>query len=132
MKSVLADTGPIYALVDPDDQYHDRAQRELADMAAQGYVLQVALPTLLEAYTLILRNLGIGSAQQWWREMTEGSALVNPTRDDYFESAQRAGRYTDQVITLFDAVVALLAEKLGVSVWTYDFHFDVMGVDVWR
>ena len=28
-KAMLADTGPVYALADGDDQYHDRAIKEL-------------------------------------------------------------------------------------------------------
>ena len=27
--AVFVDTGPLYAAVDPDDQYHSRAQQEL-------------------------------------------------------------------------------------------------------
>ncbi len=35
-------------------------------------------------------------------------------------------------ITLVDATVAALALRLGLEVWTYDHHFDVMRVPVWR
>jgi predicted nucleic acid-binding protein len=33
---------------------------------------------------------------------------------------------------LFDATVAVLAQRTGSQVWTYDHHFDVMRVPVWR
>jgi hypothetical protein len=59
--AVLADSGPLYAAVDPDDAYHPQAQREL-----------------------------------------------------------------------FNATLAVLAARLGVAVWTYDHHFDIMRVEVWR
>ena len=42
------------------------------------------------------------------------------------------GRYPDQDISLADAVNAEISERLGVTVWTYDHHFDVMGTGVWR
>jgi hypothetical protein len=29
-------------------------------------------------------------------------------------------------------VVAVLADQLQLSVWTFDHHFDVMGTAVWR
>jgi predicted nucleic acid-binding protein len=35
-------------------------------------------------------------------------------------------------ITLFDALAATLADRLGLEVWTHDHHFDVMRVAVWR
>jgi predicted nucleic acid-binding protein len=40
--------------------------------------------------------------------------------------------FKDQPITLFDATVAVLAQRTGLPVWTYDHHFDVMRVPVWR
>jgi predicted nucleic acid-binding protein len=38
----------------------------------------------------------------------------------------------DQRITLFDATIAAVAANLGLEVWTYNHHFDVMRVPVWR
>ena len=58
--------------------------------------------------------------------------LVNPEADDYLAAAALLSRYPDQRITLADAVVATLSRRLGLPVWTYDHHFDVMGSSVWR
>lgn len=132
MSSVLADTGPLYALVDPDDQHHGRARRELERLSAEGLDLLVAFPILLEAYTLILRRLGIPVAQRWFREIADGAGLVNPSRDDYLNAGRRLGFYSDQEITLSDAVLAVVSEAVVAPIWTYDFHFDVMRSDVWR
>jgi predicted nucleic acid-binding protein len=38
----------------------------------------------------------------------------------------------DPNITLVDATVAALAIRMRMDVWTYDHHFDVMRVGVWR
>jgi predicted nucleic acid-binding protein len=132
VKSVLADTGPLYALVDPDDQLHDRATSEAARLSEQGLILVVAFPTLLEGQSLILKRLGTSVACRWLGELTAGAGLLNPERDDYLAAAHRLRRFADQPITLCDAVVAVLAEQLYLSVWTFDHHFDVMGVAVWR
>jgi hypothetical protein len=40
--------------------------------------------------------------------------------------------FKDQPITLFDATVAVLAQRTGLRVWTYDHHFDVMRAPIWR
>jgi predicted nucleic acid-binding protein len=50
MRAVLADTGPLYAAVDPDDQYHERAQKQLQVLEDEGLSILLAYPTLLEAY----------------------------------------------------------------------------------
>jgi predicted nucleic acid-binding protein len=128
---VLADTGPLYAATDPDDAHHKRSRRELRRLADENYEIIVAYPTLLEAYTLVLFRLGETAAMRWLEEMA-GAALVNPSADDYRQAVVRVQSLKDQSITLFDALVASLAGRLGVEVWTYDHHFDVMRVAVWR
>ncbi len=132
MRSVLADTGPLYALVDPDDEHHERAKAELGRLSAEGWILLVAFPILMESYTLVLRRLGVKVAQGWWREIIEGAGLVTPGREDYLEAGRRADRYSDQEITLFDALSAVLSDELEAPIWTYDHHFDVMRATVWR
>ena len=91
----------------------------------------VAYPTLLEAYTLVWFRLGETAALRWLEDMA-GAALVNPSAEDYRHAVVRVQSLQDQPITLFDALVATLARRLGLEVWTYDHHFDVMRVAVWR
>ena len=128
---MLADTGPLYAAADPDDAHHKRSRRELRRLADENYEIIVAYPTLLEAYTLVLFRLGETAAMRWLEEMA-GAALVNPSADDYRQAVVRVQSLKDQSITLFNALVASLAGRLGLEVWTYDHHFDVMRVAVWR
>jgi len=131
-QAVIADTGPLYAAVDPDDQYHRRAQRELKRLVRDRHELVIVYPTLLESYTLLLYRLGREVAKAWLDEVLTGAALVNPTPEDYRDAATKVRAFTDQEITLFDAAVAVLASRLGLTVWTYDHHFDVMRAAVWR
>jgi predicted nucleic acid-binding protein len=129
--AVLADTGPLYAATDPDDAHHKRSRRELRRLADENYEIIVAYPTLLEAYTLVLFRLGETTAARWLEEMA-GAALVNPSADDYRQAIVRVQSLKDQSFTLFDALVATLAGRLGLEVWTYDHHLDAMRVAVWR
>jgi len=94
--------------------------------------LVIAYPTLLESYTLLLYRLGRPTAQKWLNEVLMGAAFVNPTPEDYRDAAKKVLAFTDQEITLFDATVAVLADRLAFRVWTYDHHFDVMCAAVWR
>jgi predicted nucleic acid-binding protein len=128
---VLADTGPLYAAADPDDSHHKRAQRELRRLAEEHHEIMVAYPTLLEAYTLVLFRLGETAASRWLEDVT-GASLVNPSAEDYRQAVTRVQSLEDRSITLFDALVGTLAGRLGLEVWTYDHHFDVLRVPVWR
>jgi predicted nucleic acid-binding protein len=131
-RTVLADTGPLYAAVDPDDAYHARAHRELKRLVHDKCEVVVAYPTLLEAYTLVLYRLGMQAASAWLNDILNGAALLNPTSQDYHEAVTKLVALPDQPITLFDATAAVLATRLGIEVWTYDHHFDVMRAAVWR
>ena len=132
MREVLADTGPLYALKDPDDQYHGRAQEDTLRIERERFSVVIAYPTLLEAYNLILRRLTLWEAHQWLNDATSASVLINPTPEDYQSAFARTRDYGDQAISLVDAVTAVLSERLDLQVWTYDYHFDTMGTNVWR
>jgi predicted nucleic acid-binding protein len=132
MTAVVADTGPLYAAVDPDDAHYQRSQRESKRLIRERRDVVVPYPVLLEAYTLVLYRLGIGIASNWLEDLLSGASLINPTAEDYRAAADIVFKYTDQPITLVDATIAVLASRLGVEVWTYDHHFDVLRSAVWR
>ncbi len=131
-RTIAADTGPLYAAVDPSDSYHQRAQSQLKRLAREHYVVIVAYPTLLESHSLILRRLGIRTATRWLEQILSGSTLVNPSPEDYVQAVRTIATLPDQSITLFDAVLAALARRSSAQVWTYDHHFELMRSDIWR
>lgn len=130
--AVLADTGPLYAAVDPSDQHHRRARGETERLVREDVNVLVLYPTLLEAFTLVRQRLGFRVASRFLDEMLAGAAPINPEPPDYLDAVRRVRRYEDQMITLFDGVVAVVSERLQIAVWTYDGDFDVMRVPVWR
>lgn len=132
MRAVLADTGPLYAAVDSDDQYHARSQADLQQLDRNNLAVILPYSVYLEAYSLVLYRLGSKKAILFAQEIIEGADLINPSPNDYLAARQLATRFPDQRITLFDTVTAVLAERLNLEVWTYDYHFDVMQVVVWR
>lgn len=126
---ILADTGPLFAAIDPDDAHHERAQSELKRAAREHRDVIVCYSTMLEAHSLVLRRLGTEAADTWLTDILASARFVNPTAEDYVAAATKLATFTDQSITLFDAV---LAARLRVQVWTYDHHFDAMRTNVWR
>lgn len=130
--AVLADTGPLYAAVDVDDQFHTQAQDELRRLEQERLSVVVAFPILLETYTLVLRRLGLRVAHRWLEEVRTGASTVNPTQEDYQSTVGYIYTYPDQLLTMFDSMLAVLSKRLDCPIWTYDYHFDVMQARVWR
>ena len=77
-------------------------------------------------------KLGIRPAHAWLSEVSERAILLNPSGEDYQEAKRLILAFHDQPLSLFDAVLARASRRLGVPVWTYDHHFDVLRVEVWR
>lgn len=127
---MLVDTGVLYALVDPSDKHHQRAQRELGLLSNRDVLL--AYPILLESYSLVLQRLGRAVAGRYLRETRDGFGLINVTAEDYQAGLELVGRYPDQTLSLLDAVLAVLSEHLDVTLWTFDRDFDMLRVPVWR
>ncbi len=129
---VLADTGPLYAAADPADSLHERSLQEQTRLEAESLRAVVSYATLQEAHALVLRKLGPAQAQTFLRDLLRTTVFVVPIEEDHKKAVGRVLRYPDQDISLIDAVNAEVADRLGVAVWTYDHHFDVMGSRVWR
>ena len=130
-RTVLADAGPLYAALDPDDQFHERARGELALLNRLGLGVAVAYSTLAETYTLVSRRLGTRRALRFGQELASGSELLSPSPDDYHLALARLARHADLPATVFDGVAVVLSERLRLKVWTYDDHFRVLGATVW-
>ena len=130
--TVLTDTGPLYALADPSDQYHRQAHSNLQMILARNLRIAVPFPVLCESQNLVLRRLGGAYARQWLAELIEGAALMNPEPGDYLAAAATLDRFPDQLITLTDAVTAVLSRRLRIAVWSFDRHFAILGTKQWR
>jgi predicted nucleic acid-binding protein len=131
-RAVLADTGPLYAAVDTDNQYHARAHEELGRLGREELLVVVLFPILLESYSLVLHRLGIGTAHRWLAEVADGVTLVNPTQEDYLAAMAQIRSYEDQPLTMFDGLLAACGKRLEAPIWTYDHHFDLMRARVWN
>lgn len=130
-RAVLADSGPLYAANDVADEHHERALRELEELARARRNVLIAYPILLEAYSLLLFRMGRKAAMGWLDELSAAS-FVTPMSEDYQRGMAMVRILQDQNITLVDATLAAVATRMKLSVWTYDHHFDTMQVPVWR
>lgn len=124
---IFLDTAPLYALLDARDQAHERALAVFGQAANDTLVCP--LPTALELHGLLVKRKPSdpGAAHEAARDVLRAYPLVFPTRDDTDAAADLLARYSDQRLTLTDALVASMAAREGVRVLTFDErHFSLM------
>jgi predicted nucleic acid-binding protein len=125
---VFLDTTPTYALLDARDQAHKRALAIFGQAAKD--TLLTPLPTALELHGLLIKRKPSDpeAAHESVRSILRAYPLVFPTRDDTDAAADLLARYSDQRLTLTDALIASMAAREGARVLTFDDrHFSLMG-----
>jgi len=132
LKAILADTTPLYGAIDTSDQFHARAQAEIQRIAKEKLIVVVSFPVYIETYSLLLYRLGFEQANRFSQNCLESANLLNPTEEQYLKAIKKVQQFLDQTITIVDALTAILADELNIPVWTYDYHFNVMKISVWR
>ncbi len=131
MKGIIIDTGVFYALLDKSDTYHQQAQSELNIVIEKNLTIYVSFPVFLETYSLLLYRLGFMTAKAFTDYCDTSVEFINPNQKQYLQAKNKVIQYPDQKITLVDGMTAILSIQMNLDVWTYDYHFDIMGVQVW-
>lgn len=108
----IVDTGPLYAVVDADDDDHARCRALL-----ERRDLELVVPALVvaEAAYLVGRRLGPMVEAAFVRGLSE-IEVEGPAREDWTLIADLVERYGDFPIGSTDASVAALAERLETDV----------------
>ncbi len=108
---ILVDTGFLYALVDADDRWHERAL-VFRDSVAEGWV--TTWPVITEACWLLAHRIGPQVAADLVDDAAAGVFLVwDLPAEQLSEAARLMRRYSDLPMDFADASLVLLAGHLG-------------------
>lgn len=111
MKPILVDTGPLYAMVDRDDGWHDRVS---AFLNATPRHLIVPITILPEVCYLLNSHLGASVEVQFARSVQRGDVRVEFLRkEDLARTVGVMARYSDAGLGFVDASVVAVAERLN-------------------
>ena len=108
---VIADTGPLYALVDRSDAWHTRVT---AWWTAQARHVRVPITVLPEVSYLLQTRISAQAEQAFVRSVANGELIIEPVESDAVLRASALMReYLDFHLGFVDATVIAVAERLG-------------------
>ena len=119
----LTDTGPLVALVNVNNPYHEQANGILSRLPKVPLV--TTWPCLTEAMYLLFQAGGYSAQDELWGWVADGLLRLHlPTEDEWQRMRELMAQYRDAPMDLADASVVVAAEVLPVSrVFTLDRHF---------
>ncbi len=135
MRTVLADTSALIALMAYGDTSHAAAHRTLQALRQEGAELYTTNFLVGETYTLILRKLGAGLARDWLGELD--LPVIRVTSEDERRAAEilttptAPGSGDFHAYSYFDATSFAVMERLGTTdAFAFDRHFQLAGFHV--
>lgn len=108
---VVADTGPLFALVDADDAWHKRVT---SWWKASSRNVVVPVTVLPEVAYLLAQRIGVAAEEAFIRSVADGEIALEPVElDDVGRAADLMRDYADMPLGFVDATVVAVAERLG-------------------
>lgn len=126
-RSILIDTGAIFALADLDDGWHERMVKALEKLT--GYQFVIPCLVISEASYLLNKYLGVKAELAFIQSMVNREMTVDHlVGSDYKRCVEILSEYTKENVGMVDASVLATAERLGIQeVLTTDRrHFSIL------
>ena len=124
--TTVADTGPLYALIDKGDAWHERV---VAWWGAEPRHVVVPVTVLPEVSYLLQTRISSAAEQAFIRAVAEGEFITEPLEaEDVARATALMQEYADLPLGFVDATVLATAERLGArEILTTDRrHFSVI------
>ncbi len=122
MKKILIDSGPLIALFDASDKYHDKAVNFIR---SNKYPLVTTIASITE--TLHLLNFNRNAQIDFIEWIHQGAVEIqNIENDDFGRIKDLTEKYRDLPMDFADSCLVYLAEKLSLNtIATIDRDFSI-------
>ena len=135
MKPLFIDSGPFVAMVNPGDQYLEKAERAWQQIISTSRPLISSDHVLDEVTTAICRTQSPARAARWVRLQLAGELIrwVQPEPNDLAEATNWLEKLSDQKVNFTDALsFTLMKREKTTEAFTFDRHFSLAGFQVFE
>lgn len=127
--TAFADTSALYALVDADDTYHDRAHDLWHTLAVDDVVVTTQL-VVVETTALVQRRLGHEAAAELHRAVLAGTDVLALDEGQFGRAVERWAAHGRRRLSLVDVTSFVVMEDRGIDVaFAIDDDFRTAGFD---
>lgn len=128
--TTFVDTSAIYAILDADDEFHDRARRSWAELLSNGATLLTTSYVLVETFALVQARLGMDAVRGLSDHLLPAIRTIEVTLDDHDGAVQALLAASRRDLSLVDCTSFLVMRRLGVrSAFTFDADFGAQGFE---
>jgi predicted nucleic acid-binding protein len=122
LNTVLVDAGPLIALFDKDDKYHNKIKIFLTE---KQYKFISTTAVITEVSHMLDFNINVQIDFFEW-VMNKGLTLVEMQQSDLPRIIELTKKYSDRPMDFADATLVIAAEKTGIrKIISIDSDFDI-------
>jgi predicted nucleic acid-binding protein len=135
VKPLFIDSGPLVAMVNPGDQFLEKAERTWQQIIPTSRPLISSDHVLDEVATAICRMQSPARAARWVRLQLTGGLIrwVQAEPNDLAEAADWLEKLSDQKVNFTDALSFTLMKREKIAeAFTFDRHFSFAGFQVFE
>jgi predicted nucleic acid-binding protein len=135
VKPLFIDSGPFVAMINPGDQFLEKAEQTWEQIIATSRPLISTDHVLDEVATAICRTQTPARAARWVRLQLTGELIrwIQPEPNDLAEATNWLEKLSDQKVNFTDALsFALMRREKIAEAFTFDRHFSFAGFQVYE
>lgn len=126
--TTFADTSALYAVLDADDAFHERARAAWSSLLSEDETLVATNYVLLETFALVQARLGIDAVRGFSDDLLPLIRTAWVTQEDHRGAVQALLAADRRELSLVDCSSFLVMRKLGLeSAFTFDEDFEDQG-----
>ncbi len=121
---ILTDAGPLVALIDTNEQAHERCAEAAAELSMP---LLTTWPAVTEAMYLLRSKVGWRGQEALWKIIVRGDVEMAPIDDEVRDRARALmAKFRDAPMDFADATLVAVAEQRGLrQIFTLDSQFRI-------
>lgn len=128
--TTFADTSALYAVLDADDAFHDRARVAWRSMLTDDEPLVTTNYIVVETFALAQTRLGMDAVRALADELLPAVRTVQITEEDHRGAVQALLAADRRKLSLVDCSSFLVMRRLGLrSAFTFDADFEDQGFE---